>query len=153
MKLYEIVMHFFKNDFELVMIFLVLLLMEILITEWIERNNYKLELKRNTWTVTEAKITRFRVVARSTSGLVGCAIDIEYADGGETKTKRMRTYGKFALEYKYSDHIKIMIVPNSDYVFFYEETWKEINRALVRAAWVILAILVFMLIMLARSYR
>ena len=128
MKLFERIFFFFNNNIEVTIAVLVMLLTVILLSEWIERNHYKLKIKEEVKEITEATIINFMV---SDIGPIRYVMDIKYEYQGEIHKRSLSTYGKFASKYRDKDNIKIVVIPNSNMVFFYEESWKEINQYLM----------------------
>ncbi|MBD5455769.1 MAG: hypothetical protein HDR23_04740 [Lachnospiraceae bacterium] len=70
------------------------------------------------WTSIPGKPTRY-------------AVKVDYEIDGEKKNKMLITSGKFAKKYEYEKNIQIVVVPDSNEVFFEEEDWKSSNMILL----------------------
>lgn len=93
----------------------------------IRRNRNKLARKIKYGKVIPAKVIFWKSIP---GGPTRYVVKVDYKIEGEKKDKTLMTSGKFAKKYEYEKNIQIVVIPDSDEVFFEEEDWKSSNMIL-----------------------
>lgn len=104
-----------------VIIVLILCLIFILL---IKNNLGKLKLKREYGEVIGARVNSWNIVPGRPAHYI---IKVEYERDNKKENKTLITSRRFAKKYEYDKNIQVVIIPNSNKVFFEEEDWKVQN--------------------------
>lgn len=104
-----------------VIIVLILCLIFILL---IKNNLGKLKLKREYGEVIGARVNSWNIVPGRPAHYI---IKVEYERDNKKENKTLITSRIFAKKYEYDKNIQVVIIPNSNKVFFEEEDWKVQN--------------------------
>lgn len=104
-----------------VIIVLILCLIFILL---IKNNLGKLKLKREYGEVIGARVNSWNIVSGRPAHYI---IKVEYERDNKKENKTLITSRRFAKKYEYDKNIQVVIIPNSNKVFFEEEDWKVQN--------------------------
>lgn len=94
----------------------------------IRSNRHKLKKKSECGKIIEAKIKSWKEIPGRPTRYI---IRVEYETDKKRENKVLITSGKFARKYEYEKSIQIVVIPNSNKVFFEEEDWKTQNIWLV----------------------
>lgn len=122
-------------------IFMLVIILALLI-----RRNVLRVVKKKYGRVINAKVIKWGVISGQPTRYI---LEVEYQMNSIKKTKRLITSGKFARKYEKERDIPIVVMQDTDKIFFEEEDWKEQNIFLL---FIIIIMLPFLILLLFCSF-
>lgn len=122
-------------------IFMLVIILALLI-----RRNVLRVVKKKYGRVINAKVIKWGVISGQPTRFI---LEVEYQMNSIKKTKRLITSGKFAGKYEKERDIPIVVMQDTDKIFFEEEDWKEQNIFLL---FIIIMMLPFLILLLFCSF-
>lgn len=122
-------------------IFMLVIILALLI-----RRNVLRVVKKKYGRVINAKVIKWGVISGQPTRFI---LEVEYQMNSIKKTKRFITSGKFAGKYEKERDIPIVVMQDTDKIFFEEEDWKEQNIFLL---FIIIMMLPFLILLLFCSF-
>lgn len=118
-------------------IFILVIIMALLI-----RRNIQRVVKKKYGRLINAKVIKWCVISGQPTRYL---LEVEYQMNSIKKTKRFITSGKFARKYEKEKDIPIVVMQDTDQIFFEEEDWKEQNICLLFIIIITLPVLILLL--------
>lgn len=122
-------------------IFMLVIILALLI-----RRNVLRVVKKKYGRVINAKVIKWGVISGQPTRYI---LEVEYQMNSIKKPKRLITSGKFARKYEKERDIPIVVMQDTDKIFFEEEDWKEQNIFLL---FIIIMMLPFLILLLFCSF-
>lgn len=122
-------------------IFMLVIILALLI-----RRNVLRVVKKKYGRVINAKVIKWGVISGQPTRFI---LEVEYQMNSIKKTKRFITSGKFAGKYEKERDIPIVVIQDTDKIFFEEEDWKEQNIFLL---FIIIIMLPFLILLMVCSF-
>lgn len=110
------------------------------------RRNVLRVVKKKYGRVINAKVIKWGVISGQPTRFI---LEVEYQMNSIKKTKRFITSGKFAGKYEKERDIPIVVIQDTDKIFFEEEDWKEQNIFLL---FIIIIMLPFLILLMVCSF-
>lgn len=105
----------------------VLILAEFIIFLSIKRIRQKKNMKKLSTEIVLAKISSFKAIPGRPTRYI---MRVEFERNHRKQKKCMVTGEKFGKKYEHTEQVQLVVAPESDMVFFAEESWKGINIVL-----------------------
>lgn len=120
--------------------------MLVIILALLIRRNVLRVVKKKYGRVINAKVIKWGVISGQPTRFI---LEVEYQMNSIKKTKRFITSGKFAGKYEKERDIPIVVIQDTDKIFFEEEDWKEQNIFLL---FIIIIMLPFLILLMVCSF-
>lgn len=120
--------------------------MLVIILALLIRRNVQRVVKKKYGRLINAKVIKWGVISGQPTRYL---VEVEYQMNNIKKTKRLITSGKFAGKYEKERDIPIVVMQDTDQIFFEEEDWKEQNIFLL---FIIIITLPFLILLLFCSF-
>lgn len=120
--------------------------MLVIIMALLIRRNVLRVVKKKYGRVINAKVIKWGVISGQPTRFI---LEVEYQMNSIKKTKRFITSGKFAGKYEKERDIPIVVIQDTDKIFFEEEDWKEQNIFLL---FIIIIMLPFLILLMVCSF-
>lgn len=120
--------------------------MLVIIVALLIRRNVQRVVKKKYGRLINAKVIKWHVLSGQPTRYI---LEVEYQMNNIKKTKRFITSGKFARKYEKEKDIPIVVMQDTDQIFFEEEDWKEQNIFLL---FIIIIMLPFLILLMVCSF-
>lgn len=119
-----------------------LMLIAIILIFLIRRNILRLEKKKITGTLIDAEVTKWKALSGQPTRYI---LEVEYEMEDKKYIKKLITSGKFTKKYEKERTVPIVVIQDTNKIYFKEEDWKRQNIFLISLIILILPALILFL--------
>lgn len=131
-----------KEQMILLVTIINLMLIAIILIFLIRRNILRLEKKKITGTLIDAEVTKWKALSGKPTRYI---LEVEYEMEDKKYIKKLITSGKFAKKYEKERTVPIVVIQDTNKIYFKEEDWKRQNIFLISLIILILPALILFL--------
>lgn len=131
-----------KEQMILLVTIINLMLIAIILIFLIRRNILRLEKKKIMGTLIDAEVTKWKALSGQPTRYI---LEVEYEMEDKKYIKKLITSGKFAKKYEKERTVPIVVIQDTNKIYFKEEDWKRQNIFLISLIILILPALILFL--------
>lgn len=131
-----------KEQMILLVTIINLMLIAIILIFLIRRNILRLEKKKITGTLIDAEVTKWKALSGQPTRYI---LEVEYEMEDKKYIKKLITSGKFTKKYEKERTVPIVVIQDTNKIYFKEEDWKRQNIFLISLIILILPALILFL--------